>query len=124
MNLQDAIQKARLVLDEERMTPTVGYEAVVTPAVPAFAASLAPIALQNERGKHPRLVREQPEKFQFKTNFDLLCAILDQLPKVDRSALFASLSSRIANPGSFRHRFDQLWDQDPGRLPRRSYLWL
>lgn len=96
MDLRDAIRMAGQILDEERIEPTVGYCSTETVSVVGALAALAgPLA---ERGKkHPRSVQEQPEKFQFtSTNFDLLCALLDQLPEQSRPALLRSTLPRIS----------------------------
>src|ERR1700674_2629849 len=106
MNLRDALQKANQILDEERINPTVCYD--TTTASPVLDA-LARLTLQSERGYHPRLVREKPDEFQFKSvNFDLLCTILDQVPDQDRSPLLASLASRILDASSYRHKFTEV----------------
>jgi hypothetical protein len=98
MNLQEAIQKAKQVLDQERAEPTVRYETLQEPGI------VATWELSNERGKHPRTVRENPQEFQFKsTNFDLLCAILDQIQEQVKPTLFASIRSRISDARSYRH---------------------
>src|ERR1700687_3210356 len=100
MNFRDAIQKAGQILDEERITPTVSYE-VQTPLTLDFT----PFRLLGERGTHPRQVGEKPEWFQFKsTNFDLLCALLDQVPEQERHGLFATIASTISDAGSYRHK--------------------
>jgi hypothetical protein len=101
MDLRDAISKVGQILDEERMRPTVKYQmAVPMPLANAAAAALHPLS---QRGRHPRAVQEQPEKFVFRSaNFDLLCTILDQVPQQDRPALLAVPLSRIADRGSYR----------------------
>jgi hypothetical protein len=102
MDARDAIRKAGQILDEERVEPTVRYESAAADRVIAAMAALSgPL---RERGQHPRTVQEHPEGFQFKsTNFELLCAILDQIPEQGKTALFASLASRIKDPRSFCH---------------------
>jgi hypothetical protein len=108
MELRDAIRMAGQILDQERMEPTVGYAtAEPVPVVSAFAALAGPLT---ERGKkHPRSVQEHPEEFQFKsTNFDLLCALLEQVPEQTRPALLGSTLSRISDARSFRHRYPEL----------------
>jgi len=78
MNLRDAIQKARQIVDEERVEPTVSYE--MTPTSLAILSPAAIFTSLTERSKRPRRVRENPEEFQLKSgNFDLLCALLDQV---------------------------------------------
>jgi hypothetical protein len=103
MDVSDAIQKAGQILDQERVEPTVRYASALTePVLAAFATLSGPLT---ERGKHPREVSERPEQFQFKsTNFDLLCAILDQVPEFGKPDLFSSVASRIKQSRSFRHR--------------------
>jgi hypothetical protein len=108
MNLRDAVQMARQILDQERMEPTVRYDAAEpASAIGALAAALGPL---NERGnKHPRTVQEHPEKFQFtSTNFDLLCALLEQVPEQSRPTLLGSTLSRISDARSFRHKYREL----------------
>lgn len=121
MNLHDAIQKAGQILDQERIEPTVRYETAPTVTVThAIAALGGPL---NERGKHPRTIQEHPEEFQFdSTNFDLLCAILDQVPDQRRPALLASVCSRISDERSYRHRSVEVlgagsWKRCSSELP-------
>ncbi len=75
MDLRDAIQKAAQILDQERVVPTVGYEAVTPdPVMSVLSAVVGPL---NERGKRFRAIQEHPEKFQFKSlNFELPCAFV------------------------------------------------
>ena len=107
MNLLDAIKKAGQILDEERLRPTLGYEAPSSYAAFAAAASYRPSL--DARSIRPREINENPEQFQFKsTNYDLLCAILDQMREQDRPELFASVRSRISNAGSFHRKPGQV----------------
>jgi hypothetical protein len=102
MNLHEAIEKAKQILDQERAEPTVSYTALES--VAGIGAVLGNWTLAGERGKHPRTVRENPREFQFKSaNFDLLCAILDQVSELDKPILFSSLHSRISDARSYRH---------------------
>jgi hypothetical protein len=128
MNLHDAIQKAEQILDQERNGPTVGYEVLPTasalfPTASAVGGLLTSFTLANERGKHPREVRENPGEFQFKSiNFELLCAILDQVSEADRPALFASLLSRLSDARNYRHKYEELlkagtWERCSSELP-------
>jgi len=101
MTLQGTIGMAAQILDQERVEPTVRYEiAAPSPGIdPAVHSS--PLY---ERGNHHRTVQEHPEQFQFKSaNFDLLCALLDQVPEQNRRAVLAASLSRILNKGSYRH---------------------
>ena len=111
MDLRDACQKADQILDEERIHPTISYglsKAALTAlgGMAALASWMGP----NDRGKqHPRIVRVDPEEHQFKSvNFDLLCAVFDQVREQDRPTLFASLRSRILDTKSYRHKHTDL----------------
>jgi hypothetical protein len=121
MDLHDAIQKAGQILDQERVQPTVGYAAITTDPVASALSNLVPPL--TDRGTHFREVQEHPEKFQFKSlNFDLLCALLDQVSAPDRSAWLRSLLSRISNARSYRHRLGEvlkagLWQRCSSELP-------
>ncbi len=123
MDLRDAIQKAAQILDQERVVPTVGYEAVTPdPVMSVLSAVVGPL---NERGKRFRAIQEHPEKFQFKSlNFELPCALLDQVPAQDRPAWLASLRSRITNAQSYRHGPEKCWGQDNGSAARPNYRLL
>jgi hypothetical protein len=102
MNLQDALDKAGQTLDEERVEPTVRYEMVTPDTVVNSVAAI--ISLSGERHR-PTRVQEHPEHFLFKSqNFDLLCALWDQIPERDRPALLAASLSRALEKGSYRHR--------------------
>src|SRR5260370_10126512 len=121
MDVRDAIQKAAQILDQERDVPTVGYEAVTSdPVVSALSALVGPL---KERGKRFRAVQEHPEGFQFKSlNFELLCALLEQVPSQDRARWLASLCSRITNAQSYRPRSREVlgagqWQRCSSQLP-------
>src|SRR5258708_20725053 len=128
MDLRDAIQKGGQILDQERVEPTISYE--TTRTAPEVAAILASVLLTNERGsQHPRPVRENPGNFQFKSeNFDLLCAILDQVSEQDRPVLIGSLNSRISNcaviPYSFKRIIHKFRPDYLGRLTNGKTLVL
>jgi hypothetical protein len=122
MNLQDAIQKAAQILGEERVAPTISYEPVSQAGASALDV-LTSFVIQNERGTTPRRVRESPEQFQFKsTNFDLLCALVDQLHEHDRPALFGIVFSRMSDTRSYRHKPGPVlgtgsWTRSSSELP-------
>jgi len=102
MNFCDVIRKAGQILDEERIAPTVGYKTM--PSYEALAAAAAYHPSQHAARQYPLKVQEKPESFQFESaNFDVLCALLDQVAEQERPALFGSLRSRILSPASFRH---------------------
>jgi hypothetical protein len=100
MLLYEARRKANLILDEERAAPSIAYE--YARALPD-AAVLASVLL-DDRGRHPRRVRENPNTVQFKSiNYDLLSALFDQVPETEKPGLFHELVARILRPDSFRH---------------------
>jgi hypothetical protein len=124
MNLSDALRKAGQILGEERVNRSIFYE--VPQARLKAMGALGPLyylLAQNDRGKqHPRVVREDPQEYQFKSvNFDLLCAIFDQIRQEDRSALFGHLRSRILDATSYHNRATGLgagsWEHCSSELP-------
>jgi len=120
MLLYEARRKANLILDEERAAPTINYE--YPKSLPDAAVVLASVLL-DDRGDHPRRVREKPNTVQFKSaNYDLLSALFEQVPETERPGLFHELLARIARPDSFRHnRGDVLgagqWSRCSSELP-------
>jgi hypothetical protein len=125
MDLRDAIQKAGQILDQERVSPTVGYESAITDsttsgALAVLSALVGPLA---KRGERFRAVQEHPENFQFKSlNFDLLSALLDQVPAQNRQEWITSLRSRISNARSCRHTSSEVlgagaWQRCSSELP-------
>jgi hypothetical protein len=100
MKIQEAVAKAEQILDEERTSPTVRYMTdapVLSPAAPIARAF-------SERGSHPRTVQPHPDRFLFgSANFDLMCALLDQVREGDRPEILAASLSRISNGASYRH---------------------
>jgi hypothetical protein len=107
MDLPDAIKKAGQILDEERLKPTVNYLGPSSYAAFAAAASYHPS--MDARSVHPLEINENPEESKFKsTNYDLLCALLDQMREQDKPELFASLLSRVSDAASFHHKPGQV----------------
>lgn len=105
MTLQDAIVQAGQILDQERVEPTVRYETVSVATEIVSLLGNWTLAAEQANRIHPLIVREKPQAFQFRSvNFDLLCAILEQLAEPNKSGLFSSLLSRFSSPTSFRHR--------------------
>ena len=102
MDLRDAIHKAGQILNQERVSPTVRYEEVTSePMIRALSFLSGPLT---QHGYHFREIEERPEKFQLKSlNFDLLSALLNQVPSENRQEWLAPLCSRISNPQSYRH---------------------
>lgn len=98
MTFADAVEKARQILHEERISRTISYS-----MSPDLVNSLGTIAivgemvLHSERGKtHPRIVRENTAEFSFKSlNFNLLSALLDQLSGDDKPQFITFVASQL-----------------------------
>src|SRR5579872_1797365 len=103
MDLTAATKKANQILDEERLKPTVNYEGTASYAAFAAAASYRP-PLDLVSPLHLE-VDENPGQSKFRSiNYDLLCAILDQIRAQDGPQLFGSVRSRILSGESFHHK--------------------
>jgi hypothetical protein len=119
MNLPEAVATAEQILDEERIFPTTFY-GLASPVANSAAPTV--IAL-GQRGAHRRTVQERPENFIFRsTNFDLLCALLDQLPQQGRSVILAASLSRISSRESYRDSSNEVsragqWRRCSSELP-------
>jgi hypothetical protein len=110
MELRDALDKARQILDEERRFPTVKYAPQLRPRdtrVPA-EQMLAVLERRNAldrltmlRGNRPREVLEQPGCYRFESaNYDLLCALLARLRGGDRASFLHGVLARLSEgPG-------------------------
>ena len=91
MNVKDAIQTARQILDEERISPTFRYQSS-EPFANELAFLMSPLG---QKGRHPRGVQESPGAYAFKSaNFDLLSTLLSQSNEQDKLKLFASLCAQ------------------------------
>jgi hypothetical protein len=110
MNLPEALEKARRILQEEQSAPTLTYTYVsdgwpdvshLAEAVPqGFNTSSAGTwVLIQERSKRARPVHEDPKAFKFSSvNFDLLILIFNQVIQSDRSAFISSLVAHVEQP--------------------------
>src|SRR5689334_19343364 len=103
MKIAEMVSSLSHLLDQERMAPTVGYTAVGDP-YPLAAAAAAYYPTAQLALPPPLPVREEPNEFQFRsTNFDLLCALLDQITERERSSLITPVLARIKRGDSYRH---------------------
>jgi hypothetical protein len=121
MLLQDAIRKAGQILDQERVAPTLSYALATTDrTLQALSLMGGP---STERGRRLRSIQEDPNRFQFKSlNFDLLCALLDQVPTQDRQEWLAPLRARILSAQSYRRTSSEVlgsgkWQRSSSELP-------
>jgi hypothetical protein len=123
MELRDAIDKANQILDEERSSPTVQYslrlQAIKTDGPLGEALGLLTVAgepriLQNIRSQRPRQIEEDPRKWEFRSvNYDLLCALLSQVPEDSRAAFLAAVLARLnSKPGCSKSKksIDPTWN--------------
>ena len=136
MEIATAIAKAAQILDEERVRPTVTYEATLMDGeaqlmpssgawavVAAFGQVGRAQVLSSERRQRPRPVHETADGFKFKSrNYELLLALFSQVEADDRSPFVASLLSRVSHPSSLfavrssQSRFPS-WNSYSSELP-------
>jgi hypothetical protein len=110
MELAEAKSKADLILDQERIRPTVEYQEQVfvnRAELPQevrrlMGPSLGPpggnpvLNLSTQRNTYPRRVKEDPKFYTFKsTNFQYLVLIFKQVREEDREALLAHIIERV-----------------------------
>ncbi len=98
MQIKEVIEKAKQILDEERIAPTVQYFASADEKdVPsAVAAMAAQMNLPQIRSQHPRAVLENAKMFKFKsTNYELLRALLSQVSESGRTGFVTYVSLRL-----------------------------
>ena len=104
MQVKEALEKANQILEEERQYPTVTYEDSGQGA-PGILGDLDKFRgwkyLNSVRSKRPREVLENSRRFTFEsTNYNLLLALLNQLPEQHRAQFIQSILLRtITLPG-------------------------
>jgi hypothetical protein len=119
MNIPEAVATAEQILDEERIFPTVVY-GLASPAVNSAAPTVMALG---QRVARRRDIQERPENFIFRsTNFDLLGALLDQVPQQDKSAVLVASLSRISSRESYRDTLNEIsragqWRRCSSELP-------
>ena len=119
MNLHEAIRKANVILNEERAAPTISYEIVgkVSNAVAILSVAF------DDRGEHPRRLKENPNLFHLRsTNFDLLCTLLDLVDESSKPSLLSVPLTRISDLMAFRHNAGPIlgmgmWSRCSSELP-------
>lgn len=104
MERDEAIRQARLILDEEEISPTLNYrydsdewpeefkwdiavrQQVYTPR------NVGPLALVRMRSRHPREVFENPNRWKFEsTNYGLIMSLYGQLSEGDKAFFLGGL---------------------------------
>src|SRR5713101_6599016 len=108
MDLQEAVAKARKILDEERRYPTVGYR-VRPPVAPkehdaansilnALQGFSGMAELRHARSTNPRTIQGDPLQFEFHSdNYELLSAICGRLLPDIRSQFIEDIASQLRN---------------------------
>jgi hypothetical protein len=124
MELREAIKRADQILDEERSEPTVRYSARGWVSGPESGMTEAEY-LDFLRFRHPRMVMEDPQEFEFSsTNYTLLCSLRTRLPQGDRDAFMNACLGRMhSSPPCTINRTptpmvpDKLWELLDSELP-------
>jgi hypothetical protein len=111
MDLQQALDKATQVLDEERVSPTVSYDympkgsevgdfSVGMAALQGLASLAGAVNISSMRKQRPREI-QIPSWYRFKsTNYNLLCALLSRLKESDRPGFASVVALRLSSaPG-------------------------
>src|SRR6202035_5832085 len=95
MDLTEALKKARLIIEEEQVEPTIEYRYGTDPTL----AIAYQFILASERVQRPRKVYEDPKQYVFRsTNFDLLVKIFNQVAEKDRPNFVSSLLDLVRTP--------------------------
>jgi len=121
MDIAQAIQMAKSILDEERVLPTVDYidpfaewiedvrkKGTETELISAEVARAMKgrekygdepqLNLDTERGMRPRPVHESPHDYVFRSvNFKLLLTLYNQLQEVEKDQFISAVLNRVPN---------------------------
>jgi hypothetical protein len=98
MDLNEATRKAKQILDEERIAPTVSYvpSTETKEVVSGLVAMAGYLNLPQIRLQRPRTVVENGKLFKFdSTNHGLLCALLSQLSIGEHKSFVAYIATRL-----------------------------
>ena len=99
MTLFEAVQKAQQILDAERTAQTLHY---MSPA-PFLTRAAMVASYIGQRGKHPRLVSEEPGHFYLESrNYNILKSLMEEVDPNDRLLFFAKLRERLSEPNAFK----------------------
>lgn len=134
MELQEALDNATQILDEERKFPTVEYlpsdeitkydnrvSQTAAAVLSAMSHGLAQQELFQLRIQRPRQIVEDTRRYRFKSaNYDLLSALMSRLPSQSRPGFTTGLLSRMGVPpacGRTRSVGLHTWDGFTSELP-------
>lgn len=121
MNIDEALEKARRILAEEQVYPTLGYRYASSSAVTQQAAQ---VSLAFERKNRPREVIENPQSYVFEsTNFSLLLKIFSQVAEEDRAKFVSALLEHVRQPiRTVRQRFSPTFPSCNGQVSSLALL--
>ncbi len=96
MNIDEALEKARRILAEEQVDPTLSYRYASSSEITQRAGQGN---LAFDRKSRPRQVSENPRLYVFEsTNFNLLLKIFSQVAKEDRAKFVSALLDHVRQP--------------------------
>src|SRR5260370_2180066 len=96
MNIDEALEKARRILEEEQVHPTLGYRSATSYGITEEAAERSRDFVRKHR---PREVSEDPKLYVFEsTNFNLLLKIFSQVAEEDRAKFVSVLLDHVRQP--------------------------
>lgn len=120
MNINEALERASRILEEEQVQPTLGYR-YVSDAWPSnqryqqltlqqqgwTPAMAAQAGLTTERNQRPRQVYEDPKLYVFEsTNFGLLVKVFSQVAETERAGFVSALLNYVRTPiAALEHKF-------------------
>lgn len=117
MNVSDALEAAGLILDQERLSPTVRYFDRNRPPLQIMVYELNPYTFDYARDHRPREVRERPGQVSFESvNFHALTSILDSVGPNNRTDFLVNIRSRFLAAEPFQRRRGAVLDA--GRYSR------
>jgi hypothetical protein len=122
MDINGACHRAEQIFDEERVTPTVRYEVSMDRKDVTPSQTLAQsFALIDGRWQQPRDVSDDPKGFVFRgTNYDLLIALLSQIPEQERPSFIRCVVLRLSwgvGASTSKHAHFPKWNSLVSELP-------
>ena len=131
MELREALEQARVILDQEAIKPTLDYRYVSNEwphdiwhlRKPEYSKAMAGImTLQEMRRRPTREVTEKPEQWQFQSvNYELLIALFQQLSEQNRQPFLEDLlnltSLQYVKSRIEAKAFHPSWDGHTSALP-------
>jgi len=121
MDFAEAVRTVNEILNEEQKRPTVSYTPVNFPGDSGLASVAAALRFAMIQEKRPREIKKPPFPCQFEsTNYNLLCALLGQVPPGSRGSLVIYVANRAGTPpgcAQGRRRPTASWISCTSELP-------